>query len=489
MPTNEDEGILISGAIRILDGEVPYRDFWHITLPGVIWLLSIFFKIFGATHLNERIIALVFIIAQGVVIYMIASKFTHKPIYPLLSATIFYLFNIIPSVALTPHKPAMLFALMSFYLFLNHHYISAGVSASFSLFMQQNIGVTAFLGIVSISALDSYLEHNEFSWKRTFLYSVSFLAPVFVFFIYLFITDAYKEALYTLFVWPFKGYRTFNRYPFFNCEFEILRTAFNPREPLHPLTRVTAIGTLIFTGFLPPVLFLAHIIHALVEKNHGNLKITLFGIFLFLNALIRPDFLHIIYALPVFFIILFIPLSQSKIILKTFYVFFITIMLILVFSERCLAFLNVYSIKYREIVTERGTIKVQEPMANELLALINIVKEYTSSTDRIFIYHWSPSLYFYLNRKNPARFDTYKPIYNSMEQLMEITDSLKQNKPALIIRDNYIERIIDPRLPSSLSCTFPAVNREELKNDPVDEYIVNNFRLIYKVGGFKIFKF
>jgi len=50
-----DEGIPVYGAERILNGEVPYRDFWTIYAPGQFYVLAGLFKIFGSSLLAERL--------------------------------------------------------------------------------------------------------------------------------------------------------------------------------------------------------------------------------------------------------------------------------------------------------------------------------------------------------------------------------------------------------------------------------------------------
>jgi hypothetical protein len=50
-----DEGQILFGASRVMDGDVPYRDFYTIYPPGQIYLLAGLFKVFGTSVLVERI--------------------------------------------------------------------------------------------------------------------------------------------------------------------------------------------------------------------------------------------------------------------------------------------------------------------------------------------------------------------------------------------------------------------------------------------------
>ncbi len=49
-----DEGITVYGAMRVLGGELPYRDFWSVYPPGQYYLLAGLFSLFGPTLLVER---------------------------------------------------------------------------------------------------------------------------------------------------------------------------------------------------------------------------------------------------------------------------------------------------------------------------------------------------------------------------------------------------------------------------------------------------
>lgn len=42
-----DEGIATYGTLRILNGDIPYKDFWSLYPPGVFYILAAIFKIFG----------------------------------------------------------------------------------------------------------------------------------------------------------------------------------------------------------------------------------------------------------------------------------------------------------------------------------------------------------------------------------------------------------------------------------------------------------
>src|SRR5258708_3713909 len=49
-----DEGIVLTGAERILCGEVPYRDFFSFYTPGSFYLIAFLFRVFGDSFAVAR---------------------------------------------------------------------------------------------------------------------------------------------------------------------------------------------------------------------------------------------------------------------------------------------------------------------------------------------------------------------------------------------------------------------------------------------------
>jgi len=51
-----DEGIISYGAVRILHGDVPYRDFWTMYAPAQFYIVAVLYKLFGLKLLVVRIL-------------------------------------------------------------------------------------------------------------------------------------------------------------------------------------------------------------------------------------------------------------------------------------------------------------------------------------------------------------------------------------------------------------------------------------------------
>ena len=69
----DDEGCAVYGAMRILAGDLPYRDFWTVYSPGQMYLLAGVFKVFGASLLVERVVSVAILVSGSVLAYFVAS--------------------------------------------------------------------------------------------------------------------------------------------------------------------------------------------------------------------------------------------------------------------------------------------------------------------------------------------------------------------------------------------------------------------------------
>ena len=65
-----DEGITLYGAELILEGNIPYCDFWTLYPPGVFYLLAIGFKIFGINLAVQRMLSAIILALTTVSIFI-----------------------------------------------------------------------------------------------------------------------------------------------------------------------------------------------------------------------------------------------------------------------------------------------------------------------------------------------------------------------------------------------------------------------------------
>lgn len=99
-----DEGIMLTGAMRVAAGQIPHRDFHYIYGPAEIYILSALFRIFGTSLLAERLFDLLIKALLVTSVYAIVSSYCRRSIAIFISAvTILWLFGLSEfCVAMTP---------------------------------------------------------------------------------------------------------------------------------------------------------------------------------------------------------------------------------------------------------------------------------------------------------------------------------------------------------------------------------------------------
>lgn len=79
-PGMYDEGIMLTGAMRVAAGQIPHRDFYFIYGPAEAYILAGLFNVFGTSLLAERMFDLFFKALVAAAVYAIASSYCRKSI-------------------------------------------------------------------------------------------------------------------------------------------------------------------------------------------------------------------------------------------------------------------------------------------------------------------------------------------------------------------------------------------------------------------------
>jgi hypothetical protein len=122
-----DEGFAMFGSTRVLNGDVPYKDFWAIYPPGQFYVLAGIIKLFGANLLNARIFDTLIRFLMVIGVYLISKR-------------------------LAPHRLAFLAALIAGLLLASAGFYSYAVFPAMTL------------GLWSITAWLAYTDKRHKGW-------------------------------------------------------------------------------------------------------------------------------------------------------------------------------------------------------------------------------------------------------------------------------------------------------------------------------------
>jgi len=173
-----DEGFAVFNATRIINGDIPYKDFWAIYPPGQFYTLAILFKTFGTTLLVARIydtfVRMLIVYSVWLITKKITSHgigyFTAVSAALLLGSANFYTYAVFPTLALSLLSILCLLEYIDktkqYWLFL------AGIFIGFTFFFRWDIGlyvsISIFATIVIIYLFRISAENISSSAKMLF---------------------------------------------------------------------------------------------------------------------------------------------------------------------------------------------------------------------------------------------------------------------------------------------------------------------------------
>jgi hypothetical protein len=72
-------GKAVTNALRILDGDMPYRDFWTMYAPGHFYLAAVLFKLFGVHIWVQGVAAQLIVAADAAILFVITRRLGLSP--------------------------------------------------------------------------------------------------------------------------------------------------------------------------------------------------------------------------------------------------------------------------------------------------------------------------------------------------------------------------------------------------------------------------
>jgi len=148
-----DEGFAVFNATRVLDGELPYQDFWAIYPPGQLYALAGVYKLFGITLLASRLYDTLVRFALVLGFFLFARKVTNRFLAylatlgaALMMASVgFYAYAVYPALALG------MFALWSTIWAVEtkqlRWLVAGGVLAGITSFFRWDLGMYGMIGL------------------------------------------------------------------------------------------------------------------------------------------------------------------------------------------------------------------------------------------------------------------------------------------------------------------------------------------------------
>ncbi len=375
--TVHDEGYILDAAWRFAQGQVPYRDFWIIYPPGIVYVLGSLFKVFGPNILLGRFL----MVLVGLIISYLLFKITRQ-----LMPSLLFLSWGIPHLNFPwPTWFVLLFMLAS--LATTNSPRLSGLFAGISLLFKQTLGVAVVLAAL-------------LSTKSRFKLIQGLILPILATLFFLASQGAVGEFIHITLIRTLE-YQTQG----------LMRT---------PLPAFSANLPKIFFYYFPFVLLCFYAFKLLRRQLNRHQIIVFTYVSLFFLAGYRPttDILHVSLIYPALFpliamlkrqwaFLLFIPifsLGLAKLYLKPYAGF---------------------EAPYPQQIYRAGSLLVDDRALN-IFRVSRYINQRTQTGEPIFVYYYAPMIYFLSGHSNATRFPMAQAGVLNQAETQELIQDLTQ---------------------------------------------------------------
>ena len=478
-----DEGSTAAQALRIVNGELIYRDFFTVVTPGSYYTVAWLFQVFGESLMVLRWTALVTGLLIALVTLIVARRVMAWPFAAgaALMTTVWGWFLVTPNLY---SLQAALLALIALWCYLRYVDVSgtrwivaAGVVTGLAALVKQNVGAYAAVALIATIWM-SRLFDAEGRWRDRWRATAFFIGGI---------GSSMLPALLLLILagaGPYL-YESWVYYPLaqYPERFALPYPAFFQPLPEHG----------IFERWVRVVIFLPVIVYPLTamamvrsRDRHALLAIALMGILLLLQSWPRADVAHILFGLQPTFILFGYLLDRGAAAVSGDppakaggYRFgrgiATAVMLVPVAAVLWKGYQRTdweYANYVAHVRSDRGAGITTLPIeANRIDFVTRYVIEHTDPADPVFVVPWATGFYFLTDRVNPTRTDFL--LFEDPELYPCLLSRLEQHPPKYVIY-GYTWDVDGKRF------------REYAA--PIDQYIRSRYAIESGVDGYEIWR-
>jgi hypothetical protein len=431
-----DEGLLAYGAVRVMNGEIPHRDFVSLQPPLSYYTAAIVFKLFGASLLSLRVFGLSIFLLLPLLIYAVARKLL-GPLASLVAAAPACILGI-PYMRFAPFAvwqgitvsfAAMLLLVWAAGTKRQWLALPAGMLVVISALLRHDQAVyTAIAIIVLVIALS--LAQTEARNLRRVL--VLWLGGIAILGIPLFIIwwsiGALPETFRQLVVFPFATYRKTSALPF--------PVLFKQRSFLDAAT------ALLF--YIPPLVQAVaaiYVVQSIARRRfHFQEAVLIFfvvwsGLF-FLQVLVRSDLTHLLMTLPPFFLLAAFGWSILRKMIANRKIDILLSSALTIVTGSYLWMIRSVALPDMSHETEllnlqRGGVRVANaPLVANLFQSLQAAVPQDRS---ILVLPYQPMFYFLAERRNPTRWNYLWPGDETEQDYQTLIAEAERDPPAVIL--------------------------------------------------------
>ncbi len=435
-----DEGLLGYGAMRVMHGEVPHRDFVSLQPPLSFYTAAGIFKLWGTSLASLRIFGLSIFLLLPLLIYGVGRSFT-GPILSFAAAAPACILGL-PYVNFVPlavwqgiaaSLAAVLFFIPAALSRRQWLAFPGGLLAAVSLFLRHDQAVYTILSIFALVIALTFARHDSISrtnLKRALLFWLAGVAIVFIPAILVcWKIGALPEMFRQLILFPFATYRRTSSLLF-------------PKFTMHKSVFETAVMLLFYLPLFVQTLAALYLARSLVRRRFRvrEAALVFFGVWsalFFLQVVIRSDQTHLLMTLPPFFLLTAFCWSIVRETIANYRK--IDIILSAVFAILVVSFLWIVSsfalpdvTRANERLTlDRGGVRIES--ARVVVDFVQGLQASVSPTRSILALPYQPMFYFLCERRNPTRWNYLWPGDQSARDYERLIAEAERDPPAVVL--------------------------------------------------------
>lgn len=495
-----DEGIIVYGAQRVLQGDLPYRDFWTQYSPGQLYVLAGLFHIFGSNIMVERWMDVVIRALLALSMLALSARLTSwklaLPVWVLavLWAQAYGFFGY-------PIFAGLMFALASLYAMLRGFSdrrwlfgagVLLGLCFAFRHDMAVYLGAAQVLGLVPAIFLRKTDEHASLIKRVMATVKIALpwvagaafiMLPIIAYFV---LNAPVSELVNQLFLFPLIEFPKVRDLPYPRLNWRSNALPFYAPWLVYALSLIVAL-----------MIFIRHWKEdASYFRAWGIVMVALFGLFGFNQARVRSDTIHTVHFFLVSIVLLPVLFrgwgQRASVAAQA-----ITAVAVIVGFIALMDPVNVYV----QMLADRENNKVAltpEAQAGTLPraqgALVNseqnfVVREIQRLTqpgeyvyvglnrhDKIFAN--DVMINFLMDRRSPTRYQELHPgLVNTEPVQREMIADLEKNRPRYVVTTDMFRWAMEP------NDTAKSTGVELL-----DRYITKHYRYANTIGSYTIYQ-
>lgn len=452
-----DEGFLAYGAVRVLAGQIPNRDFVSYQPPLSFYSLAAMFRIFGVSILTLRTLGLFIYIAIVLLVYLLSRRMAGKAVAFCAALPAAYLgmpfFHFVPFAV----WQGMFFSLLSALLVITamqtgNYWLSfaGGLATALAMISRQDQGIYLSAAVLIYAMAVRFARPDPGIKPRLLRFlcywgagALALIVPLGIFWL---ASGAVPFMIRQLIVFPVTDYA---------------RTS---SIPMPRFVKGAQITSNVITGlfYLPPLIFavtaLALLIKAirrrfLLEHAHATF-ILAFSIFFYCQVLTRSDLYHLLITLDPFFVLCAWWLNKASYAVrgivpgsgqgqaKNMRTVFISTALILAltagagfwfFSLTKETFIGPRQQKVEPLSIARGGVQLNPEYALSLKSIITEIEILAKPDQSILCLPYQPMYYFLSQRNNPTRWNYIWPGDETPEDYRTLIEEVRHNPPAVVL--------------------------------------------------------